>query len=169
MSLNFLPKAVILDLEMAPNNACRKIFHWYWRKTLSLSLGSSSFPKKMKRLVKLSCKNASKSVCKAAAARSAKVHAICEQYLSNRILRAEYLQQISFKFLPSNIWSNSVFDTRIDYVTMFSIGFYYCVDSLLLKIIFPWFCNVKSLLLRIISRSCNVAGVQHGVIRFSKI
>ena len=102
---------------------------------------------------------ASKCVCKAAAARSAKVHAICEQCLSNRISCAEYLQQIKLKFSPSNIWSNSVFDTRTDYVTMFSIGFYYSVHSLLLKIIFPWFCNVKSLLLRIFSRSCNVAGV----------
>ena len=39
MSLNFLPKAVILDQKMSPNNAFRKIFDWYWRKTLSLSLG----------------------------------------------------------------------------------------------------------------------------------
>ena len=124
-------------------NLCR--FHW-----------AHAVSQKMKRL-KLSSKNASKSVCKAAAARSAKVHAICEQCQSNRISCAEYLQQIKLKFSPSNICSNSVFDTRIDYVTMFSIGFYYCVDSLLLKIIFPWFCNFKSLLLRIIPRSCNVA------------
>ena len=97
----FLPKAVILDFKMASNDGFRKIFididvklcRFHWAQAVS---------QKMKRL-KLSSKNASKSVCKAAAARSAKVHAICEQCQSNRISCAEYLQQIKLKFSPSNI------------------------------------------------------------------